>query len=170
MLDKVKATHGLQPVDTTAARLFKRPRPAFLSAEVGISGGRGGRGGGGVGETAPRFQARPAARAAGSGSGAVAVAAATAAAAAASGGGSGGPGGAARKRVRDSKSLPFGAGLMSRRGPGGPAGSGKRLPATLGAMMDLAAKEPAEFARVSKRWSGRRNCLCRGRGVAELVI
>lgn len=139
VLDKVKSAHGLQPVDTTANRLFKRPRPAFLSAE-GAGGGRGGRGGGG---DAPRFQARPAARAAGSGSGAAAVAAAAAAAAAASGG----AGGAARKRARDGKSLAFGAGLMSRGGGGGPTGS-KGLPTTLAAMMDLASKEPAEFAKV----------------------
>lgn len=131
VLDKVKSAHGLQPVDTTANRLFKRPRPAFLSAE-GPGGGRGGRGGGDT----PRFQARPAARAAGSGSGAAAVAAAAAAA-----------GGAARKRGRDGKSLAFGAGLMSRGGGGGPTGS-KGLPTTLAAMMDLASKEPAEFAKV----------------------
>lgn len=147
VLDKVKATHGLAPVDTTAARLFKRPRPAFLSAEAGGGGGgsgssrSGGRGGGASGDTTPRFHARPAARAPGAASSAAAVAAAAAAATASAGG--------ARKRGRDGKSLAFGAGLVSR-GGAGPSGS-RGLPTTLAAIMDLAGKEPAEFARVSTR-------------------
>ena len=128
MLDKVKATHGHEPVDTSAGRLLKRPRPGFLSFE-------------GDADTTVRFQARPAARAAGSGSGAAAAAVAAAAAAAAASGA-----GSARKRPRDGKGLAFGAGLMSRGGA-----SSKGLPTTLAAMMDLASKDPARFNKVRAR-------------------
>lgn len=145
VLDKVKSTHGLEPVDTTAGRLFKRARPAFLSersttATTTTSSGSS--------EHLARFQARPAARAAGSGSGVAAVAAAAAAAAAS--------GNATRKRARDGgggRGLAFGAGLATR-GPGGGVGggrgggTGKGLPTTLAALMALAGKDPTEFARV----------------------
>lgn len=153
VLDKVKAAHGLEPVDTTAGRLFKRPRPAFLS--------EGGGSGGDELLAATRFQARPAARAAGSGSGVAAVAAAAAAAAAASGSGNS----AARKRGRDGKGLAFGAGLMARAGGGA---ASRSLPTTLAAMMDLASREPAEFAKVRGvggwvgGWGRGRRVLCCG--------
>lgn len=125
MLDKVKATHGHEPVDASAGRLLKRPRPAFLS-----QGGT---------ETTSRFQARPAARPAGSGSSAAVAAAAAAAAA----GGTDG----SRKRPRDGKGLAFGAGLMSR----GVAAAANGLPKTLAAMMELASKDPARFSKVIGR-------------------
>lgn len=54
---------------------------------------------------------------------------------------------------------------MSRRGPGGPAVTGKRLPTTLAAMMDLASKEPAEFARVREGGNGRKGFLFVGQEV-----
>ncbi|CBN76697.1 expressed unknown protein [Ectocarpus siliculosus] len=120
----------------TAALLWRTEAAELEKAVAGRGAGAGAAAG--RGETAPRFQARPAARAAGSGSHAAVVAAAAAAAAAAAG-----AGGAGRKRPRDGKSLPFGAGLMARGGGGAP----RVLPATLGAMMDLASKDPAEFTR-----------------------
>lgn len=140
MLDKARAKRGLEPADASAGRLFKRARPAFLSSSA-------------IGDIG-RFHARPAAKPPGSGSsGAVAAVAAAAAASAST----------ARKRARDTgvgkrdgKGLAFGAGLVSRTAGGG----GRPLPTTLASLMEMAKREPDEFAKVGRgRGGGERERL-----------
>lgn len=145
MLDKARAKRGLDPVDTSAGRLFKRSRPAFLSSQSDVCSTSTATGAAdSSSNNNGRFQARPAARPPGSSTNAAAVAAAAAAGAASS---------AARKRARDNaagKGLAFGVGLMSRSSSGGgrPASG---LPTTYAALMDLAKKDPAEFGKVGWR-------------------